>query len=70
MSGTLFAARCSSPGRKRSPEKKDNRCPVEQTLAQAMERVAQGQRAAHDATEHQGQVERRLQRLERELSAR
>ena len=40
---------------------------TEQELAAANDRVATTQRAAHDAGEHQGQLERRLQRLEREL---
>ncbi|HJQ19001.1 MAG TPA: AAA family ATPase, partial [Gemmatimonadaceae bacterium] len=40
---------------------------AEEALSLAAERVTQGQRAAHDAAEHQGQVERRLQRIEREL---
>jgi chromosome segregation protein len=41
---------------------------AEQALAHATEQVAQGQRAAHDAAEHQAQVDRRVQRLERELA--
>ena len=40
---------------------------AEQELKAANERVAQAQRASHDAAERHGQLERRLQRIEREL---
>ena len=40
---------------------------VEQSLIVANDRLAQAQRAAHDAGERVGQLERRHQRLEREL---
>ncbi|MEX2154881.1 MAG: chromosome segregation protein SMC [Gemmatimonadaceae bacterium] len=40
---------------------------AEQELAAANDRLAQAQRSAHDAVEGHGQLERRLQRLDREL---
>jgi chromosome segregation protein len=40
---------------------------AEAALKSANERVAQAQRAAHEAAEKHGQLERRLQRIEREL---
>ncbi|MEX2177647.1 MAG: chromosome segregation protein SMC [Gemmatimonadaceae bacterium] len=40
---------------------------AERALLEAAERVASAQRLAHDAAERQGQLERRVQRLDREL---